>query len=166
MKKKLLVAIGYCLIIFLWLVNSPSANNDSLIKELLNTASKELGIEVPDVTSEKYPSILIVARQEVEYIVCKNSCNALAASLENLVYVADEVDLDTIEGHSILYHEMIHALQYAKFGQAQNCRQWVDREMQAYQLQDKWANKQGLNIPWLREIQDQLAVSCEAISQI
>jgi hypothetical protein len=159
MKKILvtiLVVIGY--------VIGVGVAGDRLEKKLLQEASQDLGIAEPINTSDKYPLVKIVPRNQVELVVCGNKCDALAAQWQNIVYIADEVDLSSVEGQSIMYHEMIHALQYAKYGKAPNCQEWARREIEAYVLQDQWAQKQGEDIPWLREILPSLEVRCQLIS--
>jgi hypothetical protein len=138
--------------------------DDNLKKKLLEQASQDLGIAVPSITSDKYPHVMIVPRDQVELVVCGNKCDALAAQWQNIVYIADEVDLRSVEGQSIMYHEMIHALQYAKYGKAPSCQEWARREIEAYVLQDQWAQKQGEDIPWLREILPSLEVRCQLIT--
>jgi hypothetical protein len=159
MKKILitvLVVVGY--------VIGVGVAGDRLEKKLLQEASQDLGIAVPINTSDKYPLVKIVPRSQVELVVCGNKCDALAAQWQNIVYIADEVDLSSVEGQSIMYHEMIHALQYAKYGKAPNCQEWARREIEAYVLQDQWAQKQGEDIPWLREILPSLEVRCQLIT--
>lgn len=138
--------------------------SDDLKKKLLEQASQDLGIAVPSITSNKYPLVKIVPRDQVELVVCNNKCDALAAQWQNIVYIADEVDLRSVEGQSIMYHEMIHALQYAKYGKAPSCQEWARREIEAYILQDQWVQKQGEDIPWLREIIPSLEMRCRLIT--
>ena len=132
--KKILVTV----LVVIGFVIGVGLTDENLEKNLLEQASQDLGIEIPSFTSDKYPHVI--------------------------VYIADEVDLTTVEGQSIMYHEMIHALQYAKYGKAPSCQQWSRREIEAYVLQDQWVQKQGEDIPWLREILPSLEVRCRLIS--
>jgi len=159
MKKMLitvLVVVGFII--------GVGFTSDDLKKKLLEQASQDLGIAVPSITSNKYPLVKIVPRDQVELVVCNNKCDALAAQWENIIYIADEVDLRSVEGQSIMYHEMIHALQYAKYGKAPSCQEWARREIEAYILQDQWVQKQGEDIPWLREIIPSLEMRCRLIT--
>ena len=158
--KKILVTV----LVVIGFVIGVGLTDENLEKNLLEQASQDLGIEIPSLTSDKYPHVMIVPRDQVELVVCDNKCDALAAQWGNIVYIADEVDLTTVEGQSIMYHEMIHALQYAKYGKAPSCQQWSRREIEAYVLQDQWVQKQGEDIPWLREILPSLEVRCRLIS--
>lgn len=158
--KKILVTV----LVVIGFVIGVGLTDENLEKNLLEQASQDLGIEIPSFTSDKYPHVMIVPRDQVESVVCNNKCDALAAQWGNIVYIADEVDLNTVEGQSIMYHEMIHALQYAKYGKAPSCQQWSRREIEAYVLQDQWVQKQGEDIPWLREILPSLEVRCRLIS--
>ena len=158
--KKILITV---LVVVGFIIGVGFTSND-LKKKLLEQASQDLGIAVPSITSNKYPLIKIVPRDQVELVVCNNKCDALAAQWENIIYIADEVDLRSVEGQSIMYHEMIHTLQYAKYGKAPSCQEWARREIEAYILQDQWVQKQGEDIPWLREIIPSLEMRCRLIT--
>ena len=158
--KKILITV----LVVVGFIIGVGFTSDDLKKKLLEQASQDLGIAVPSITSNKYPLIKIVPRDQVELVVCNNKCDALAAQWENIIYIADEVDLSALEGQSIMYHEMIHALQYAKYGKAPSCQEWARREIEAYILQDQWVQKQGEDIPWLREIIPSLEMRCRLIT--
>jgi len=158
--KKILITV----LVVVGFIIGVGFTSDDLKKKLLEQASQDLGIAVPSITSNKYPLVKIVSRDQVELVVCNNKCDALAAQWENIIYIADEVDLRSVEGQSIMYHEMIHALQYAKYGKAPSCQEWARREIEAYILQDQWVQKQGEDIPWLREIIPSLEMRCRLIT--
>tara|TARA_S200002703_G_scaffold29897_1_gene25808 strand:- start:1109 stop:1609 length:501 start_codon:yes stop_codon:yes gene_type:complete len=158
--KKILITV----LVVVGFIIGVGFTSDDLKKKLLEQASQDLGIAVPSITSNKYPLIKIVPRDQVELVVCNNKCDALAAQWENIIYIADEVDLRSVEGQSIMYHEMIHTLQYAKYGKAPSCQEWARREIEAYILQDQWVQKQGEDIPWLREIIPSLEMRCRLIT--
>jgi len=158
--KKILITV----LVVVGFIIGVGFTSDDLKKKLLEQASQDLGIAVPSITSNKYPLIKIVPRDQVELVVCNNKCDALAAQWENIIYIANEVDLRSVEGQSIMYHEMIHALQYAKYGKAPSCQEWARREIEAYILQDQWVQKQGEDIPWLREIIPSLEMRCRLIT--
>ena len=158
--KKILITV----LVVVGFIIGVGFTSDDLKKKLLEQASQDLGIAIPSITSNKYPLVMIVPRDQVELVVCNNKCDALAAQWENIIYIANEVDLRSVEGQSIMYHEMIHALQYAKYGKAPSCQEWARREIEAYILQDQWVQKQGEDIPWLREILPQLETRCRLIT--
>ena len=164
MIKNTLVVIS---IIFLYLFGfvmfGYSISATELEDRLLKRASDELGIPIPDVTAPTYPTVIYVSREQVEYIVCRNTCESLAAQWGNLIYISDEVDINTTIGQGVLYHEMIHALQFSQYGVAPNCLEWTRREVVAYNLQFTWLEEQGIHEPWLKEIQPQLLAKCRAI---
>jgi hypothetical protein len=135
---------------------------DVLIEVLLKEAAKELKMEPPKPTTKNYPELKVTEKTMVEWVVCKNTgCSALAASVENYVFIANEVDLRTTAGQGIVYHELVHALQYSKYGTSPNCKEWVRREHEAYVLQDKWVSARGLDIPWLTQVHDKLDGFCK-----
>lgn len=62
---------------------------------------------------------------------------------DGTIYVADDVDLETAWGQSVILHELVHYYQdnsgntYACLG---------DMEREAYQLQQDWLEEQGVNL--------------------
>ncbi len=56
-----------------------------------------------------------------------------------LIVVSDHVDLDTMEGHSVLLHELVHHMQIA-------AKQTYDIECQAYGLEQQWLHERGSSL--------------------
>lgn len=78
--------------------------------------------------------------------VCPKGCSTVkAAQLKNVVVVSKALDFDSPIDQSILLHEFVHYLQWAKSGDAKTCKEWVDREIVAYQMQNLFLHK--LNVP-------------------
>ena len=173
--KNIVLGIGIGLICSALLGAGNTATNKSqldileqqvLIETLLKEAAEELKMEPPKPATKNYPKLTITEKTMVEWVICKNvGCSALAASVENFIFVAKQVDLRSTEGQGIMYHELIHALQYAKYGQSPNCQEWVRREHEAYVLQDKWVSARGLEIPWLTQVHDKLEGYCRDYSK-
>ena len=160
MKNRSAVAIGALLLAVTCLLGA-SSQKDKLEEQLLHDAGKALGFELPKRATHGYPIVYHTTRRMVEWVVCKNAgCSALAASYYNAIYLAYEVDLTTTLGQSILFHEMVHALQYFKYGEPANCQEWARREMVAYSLQDEWAQKRGYYDPHFQNIQHRIARFC------
>lgn len=89
----------------------------------------------------------IIFRTEVEmHHACGDLCMALYQT--PTIYLSESVDLDTVRGQGILYHELVHHYQeetsrYTSVGQ---CMRWNFREQEAYSLQDQWYQAQGSHI--------------------
>ncbi len=56
-----------------------------------------------------------------------------------LIVVADHVDLESMEGHSVLLHELVHHMQTA-------AKQTYDIECQAYALEQQWLQERGSSL--------------------
>ena len=84
--KKILITV----LVVVGFIIGVGFTSDDLKKKLLEQASQDLGIAVPSITSNKYPLIKIVPRDQVELVVCNNKCDALAAQWENIIYIANQ----------------------------------------------------------------------------
>ena len=155
---------------FLWLSNSlilPSSVvaadrlENKHLKNLLLRISKKTGMSVPEVGDTRFPNVVFVTQQFLNSMVCKNkNCSAKAATKDTTVFLVNGLDVNTVEGESILYHELVHILQFYNFGKNPNCKSWVKREVQAYQLQDEFVSDKGLDMPWLRSVTHYLTQMC------
>jgi len=157
-------------LLFIW-VSSISATwttanasehlDDKHIKQLLLRIYDKTGMSTPDVKSPHFPKFLFVTQQFINGIVCKNrNCNAQAATKDTTIFLVNGLDVNTVEGESILYHELVHVLQFHNFGKNPNCKSWIKREVQAYQLQDEFVSDNGLDMPWLRSVTHYLTQMC------
>ena len=62
---------------------------------------------------------------------------------DNNVYIDEALDMRDVRNAAILFHEFVHYYQWAQKGPAKSCREWVDREVFAYQAQNVVLNKAG-----------------------
>ena len=131
------------------------------IKQLLSRIHDKTGMRVPKVNEDNFPQIVFVTQQFINGMICKNkNCNAQAAAKDATVFLVNGLDVTTIEGESILYHELIHILQFYNFGATSSCDNWVQREIEAYQLQDEFVTDKGYDMPWLRSVTHYLSQMC------
>lgn len=75
---------------------------------------------------------------------------------DGVIYLDNQLDFSNAYEASVLFHEFVHALQYYNLGPFTECRDWANREYEAYQLQVYELNKERM-IPFslLRQIQSQ-----------
>ena len=131
------------------------------LKQLLLRIYNKTGMSVPEVGDAHFPNVVFVTQQFLNGMVCKNrNCNAQAATKDTTVFLVNGLDVNTVEGESILYHELVHILQFHNFGKNPNCKSWIKREVQAYQLQDEFVSDKGLDMPWLRSVTHYLTQMC------
>ena len=157
-------------LMFVWLSNSiflPSSAvaadrlENKHLKQLLLRIHKKTGMSVPEVGDAHFPSVVFVTQQFINGMICKNkNCNAQAAAKDATVFLVNGLDVTTIEGESILYHELIHILQFYNFGATSTSDNWVQREIEAYQLQDEFVTDKGYDMPWLRSVTHYLSQMC------
>lgn len=91
------------------------------------------------------PTINLVSRQSLcEFAGMKADCPIRALTYPNGVIALDNT-LDFADPHdaSILIHEMVHYIDWAKSGPATNCAEWLRREQRAYTIQGHALEKIG-----------------------
>jgi len=131
------------------------------IKEMLRHVHETTGMEVPGENHANFPNVVFVDQNFINGLVCKKrNCNAQAATKNSTVFLVDGLNIEGIEGESILYHELVHVAQYHNWGNNENCKSWIKREVQAYQLQDNFVSEKGHDMPWLRSVVQYLAHMC------
>lgn len=76
--------------------------------------------------------------------ICGGRC--LAVYQHPNIFLADSIDLATVEGQGILYHELVHHYQerQERYGEEDSCSRWNFREQEAYELQESWYQRHGL----------------------
>lgn len=156
--KNIILGIGIGFVVTSLLINAEPPNNgltelekNILLEELLKDAAEDYGQPLPKQSDKLYPKMQITSQEMVEWVICKNTgCNATAAAAEHFVFISDTIDLRTPEGQGVAYHELIHVLQYIRYGTAPTCREWVRREEEAYRLQDAWVSARGVNNDWIK----------------
>lgn len=95
---------------------------------------------------EDNPEIRIVSRESMCQIAAmRQDCNVMGLEVAGHVYIRDDVDLDSVYGRSILLHEFVHAVQYARLGDAPDCEEKLRREREAYAVQIKAMTQAGLD---------------------
>lgn len=121
------------------------ADQAALIYGLAHSVS---GLPLPEHAPEIHlTSAAAIDKMLTEMGVCPKGCPSVkAAQIENHVYVDEALDFADIQNAAILFHEFVHYLQWAKFGDAQTCEEWRDREITAYQLQNLVLNKAGASM--------------------
>jgi len=141
--------------------NAAEQLDNSHLRVLLQEIQKKTGMRIPEITDDNFPQIVFVTQQFINGMVCKsNNCNAQAAAKGNTIFLVNGSDVTTVKGESILYHELIHILQFHNFGETLDCKNWVQREIEAYQLQDQFVTDKGHDMPWLRSVTHYLSQMC------
>jgi len=139
--------------------------NYDYINLLMTHIQLATGMTVPKPGMMYYPQVIHVEDKIIHQLVCKKkrSCAAWAATKWNKVFLGPQVDLDTPEGDSILYHELVHVVQYYMYGNATTCEQWADREQQAYMLQYRYASAKGHDMGWILEWSNDIRKRCNDV---
>jgi len=96
---------------------------------------------------EELPVVHFVPHGVLEEKACHKPCPVLGwFSLDNQIYLDDQLDLKgSVQARSILLHELVHYVQQVsgKFDGMRTCEGWVQREKEAYTIQNRWLFEQG-----------------------
>ncbi len=92
------------------------------------------------------PKVVIAHRDKLcDLADMKDGCPVRGLQLGDTVYLDETLDFDDPLDASIALHEFSHYVQWAKLGPAQNCKEWLEREEQAYTIQMHALNKIGVD---------------------
>lgn len=96
---------------------------------------------------DKAPIIRITARPNLCRIAGLNdACKARGLlNSDGVIYLDDTLDFSDPMDVSVLIHEMVHYVDWAKDGPATDCDGWYRKEYRAYMIQGKALEKIGLD---------------------
>jgi hypothetical protein len=133
-----------------------------LLARLLAAAIRYSGLPAVDLAD--LPPIEPVSATVLSEKVCPDSperCTTVAAlfDTENYrIYLRDTLKVDEPMDNSFIVHELVHVLQFRKFGDANfgSCRKRIASEQQAYYVQNNYLGEEGIRTgptwgsqPWM-----------------
>ena len=121
----------------------------AIAMQLIIAISGDSGSDVP----KRLPPIEVLPAAEVQQRICNRACPIYAAYQPGKSVLLDErLDLaDDLNARSILLHELVHYVQWRKYGRGpKDCKEWKVREMEAYLLQFRWLSAQPIGNRRLR----------------
>ena len=93
------------------------------------------------------PEIHLTTNAKLQEMACTKPCPSIKGfQKDNKIYLDESLDMADIHNAAVLFHEMVHYYQWAKDGPAKSCREWVDREIYAYQMQNLVLYKAGARL--------------------
>ncbi len=122
-----------------------------LMAYLLAAAVRFSGL--PDVALTELPPIEPVTALVLSQKVCPDAperCNSVAALFDTegyRIYVRDTLNMKDPMDNSFLVHELVHVLQFKKFGESyfSSCRKVIHSEQQAYYVQNNYLGDEGID---------------------
>ena len=122
-----------------------------LIAYLLTAAIKFSGL--PPIEASSLPPFEEVTGEQLAQQMCPESperCRSVAAlfDTENYrIYLRNTLDMDSPMDNSFLVHEMVHVLQFKRYGDDyfSSCRKVVESEHQAYRAQNNYLGSEGID---------------------
>lgn len=122
-----------------------------LIAYLLAAAIKFSGL--PAIDAASLPPFEVVTGEQLAQKMCPErpeGCSSVAAlfDTENYrIYLRNTLDMDSPMDNSFLVHEMVHVLQFKRYGDDyfSSCRKVVESEHQAYRAQNNYLGSEGID---------------------
>ena len=122
---------------------SPAASLDAVVKQLtvaIDRLSKHRPPKLP-------PTVHRVSRAQLETYVCETNC-AIKAWYKpgEGIFLDDSLQPETnVFDRSILLHELVHYFQDMSgyYGDADPCDRWLRRELDAYEVQNRYLGAVG-----------------------
>jgi hypothetical protein len=94
------------------------------------------------------PVIQQLEPEELQARACGKKCNVLAwFGPDGVIYIDKRVDPEVNKvARGILLHELVHHVQKQQLGNnSSDCKEWLRREREAYEIQAHWLFKQGID---------------------
>jgi hypothetical protein len=116
--------------------------NSSAFLALLEEAKKAMNFQGELST----PKIFSLNERDLQKLYCSgfSKCNTITAMYEDgILYIDEDFDTNHPVWRSIIFHEMVHHIQFIKYGGTKNCDVWFKKEKEAYKLQAAYLRKQG-----------------------
>ena len=131
------------------------------VERLLATAAVLGGYPV----TEHPPPVMRVPLATLQQAGCAGGpCEAQGAYIPGRgVLLLDTLDIDgNPRDRSVLVHELVHYLQdrFGRFGKESACDRYVDREMEAYGVQDRYLSRYNMGLGQYDSAPAWLPVSC------
>jgi len=130
-------------LLFLSSINLSLSDSHIDVVGMMNDICDHSAMTTPPFGVSTYPIIYQSTAEYLNTIIC---CGATAVTYRNQIYLSEFIDLNTVKGQSVLYHELVHVVQNYNNLTAKNCNDWVRNEIQAYELQRQWAVKHGFDL--------------------
>lgn len=109
---------------------------------LLEEAKKMMKYEGP----LTMPKLYSMNEKDLQALYCDGAkkCDVVTAVYnDGAIYFDEDYDARHPVWRSILFHEMVHHIQYLKQGNTKTCDVWYKKEHEAYNLQAAYLRKQG-----------------------
>jgi hypothetical protein len=131
---------------------------------LLVTASVLSGLQpVPP------PPVSAIPEESLQARVCDSRCLVRGAYIPGAgVLIAETLDIDgDPRDRSVLLHELVHYLQdrAGRFGSEPPCERYVDRELEAYRVQDRYLARYNLALSTPSDYTQWLPAGCHGLPQ-
>ena len=109
---------------------------------LLEEARKMMKYEGP----VPMPRMYSLNEKDLQALYCEGApkCDTVTAIYKDgAIYFDEDYDAKHPVWRSILFHEMVHHVQYVRQGGTKTCDVWYKKEREAYDLQASYLRKQG-----------------------
>ncbi len=141
------------IIVLATLLASFSTNSENLPMQAINPSSTMLELLDEAKKMMKFtgnvsmPKLYSMNEKDLQKQYCSSGnskCDVVTAVYnDGAIYFDEDYDARHPVWRSILFHEMVHHIQYLKQGNTKTCDAWYKKEHEAYNLQAAYLRKQG-----------------------
>ena len=117
---------------------TPSPAMISLLEEAKKMMKYEGSVPMPRMYS--------LNEKDLQALYCEGApkCDTVTAIYKDgAIYFDEDYDAKHPLWRSIIFHEMVHHVQYVRQGSTRTCYVWYKKEREAYDLQASYLRKQG-----------------------
>ncbi len=115
------------------------------------------------------PDVVEVSKEQLcELFGAEKHCGVLGLYLNDTVYFAGELDIESVRGKSVLLHEYVHHLQFQNrkytwpgLGRARHCQEYRALEYEAYGIQARYLMNNGDAIMAHQVLRTPKLIQCE-----
>jgi hypothetical protein len=135
-------------VLFLSLISNSNSDSKKLISpnpvfiSLLEDAKKLMNYQ----GVIALPRLFSLNEKDLQKLYCAgvSKCNTITAMYDDgSLYFDEDFDAKHPVWRSIIFHEMVHHIQFVRSGGAKNCEIWFKKEHEAYKLQATYLRMNG-----------------------
>jgi hypothetical protein len=92
------------------------------------------------------PTIISSSQDDLKQMYCPGrNCSVSAIYESGTIYLDNDIDFNNSLDKSIILHELVHHVQWIKYGSTLDCQRWFANEREAYKIQAKYLKSKKID---------------------
>lgn len=92
------------------------------------------------------PTIVSSSQHDLKQMYCPGrDCSVSAMYDSGTIYLDKDIDYNNLIDKSIILHELVHHVQWTKYGSTLDCQRWFTNEREAYKIQAKYLKSKKID---------------------